>query len=66
MQNIINDMLEHMVVIEINGRRATMYTASLGSAQVAATAAMGGGASRVWIDGRLVGGPVDEIDVDNQ
>lgn len=63
MQDIINDMLEHKVVIEFGGRRATMYTSSLGSAQLAAEAAMGGGATRAWVDGVIVGGPIDEIEL---
>jgi hypothetical protein len=52
-----------VVTIEINGRLVSLRAGSVGAAQVAAVAAMGGGALRVWIDGHQIGGPIDEIDV---
>lgn len=52
------------VLIETSQRAAVLYADSVFAADYVAANAMQCGAVRVWVDGKLMGGPINEIEVE--
>lgn len=53
--------MKHSVRIQTKQGHFQLFADSKGAAEYAASCAMQAGAYRVWVDGILQGGPIDEL-----
>jgi hypothetical protein len=53
--------MKHCIKIQMNSGHYQVYATSVEAAKVVASLAFNGGAQRVWVDGELTAGPINEL-----